>query len=54
MVNSSSSNAGGGKFGEDEPIDVSEIAKLTLAKPAPPMTPLRTNVLRFIFFLLDG
>ena len=54
MVNSSSSKAGGGRLNDVEAIDVSEIARLTLARPAPPMTPLRTNVLRFIFCLLDG
>src|SRR5205807_9565706 len=54
MVNSSSSNGGRGRLDDVEAIEVFVITTLTLARPAPPITPLRTNVLRFMFFLLDG
>src|SRR3984893_8351485 len=58
MVNSSSSNAGGGGGGVIADAEVLEISlaaavTLTLAKPTPPTTLLRTKVLRFMGSL-DG
>ncbi len=56
IVNSSSSNTGGGAIVADEMSDVSLAAMvmLVVARPAPPITLLRTNVLRFMVFPADG
>src|SRR5437016_5487505 len=56
MVNSSSSNAGGGALGVDEVCAafLAVVVMLTLASPTLPATLWRTNVLRVMFSRDDG